>query len=180
MTAPDAPIELAPSDPAWPERFAAEAARLQPVLAPWLAGAIEHIGSTAVPGLVAKPVIDLMAPVVSLAASRDAIDAVVRAGYVHHPYRADVMHWFCRPSPAHRTHHLHLVPLGSPTWLERLAFRDALRTDPARAADYARLKQDLARRHRDDREAYTDGKSAFVDALLARASRGDSGHGGGA
>jgi GrpB-like predicted nucleotidyltransferase (UPF0157 family) len=158
-------VVLAEPDPSWPACFEEHRQRIVEAV-----GAVEvdHIGSTSVPGLAAKPVIDLMAPVVSLAASHDAIAAVVAAGYVHHPYHADVMHWFCRPSPARRTHHLHLLPIDSPTWRARLAFRDALRADAALRDAYARLKQQLARAHRDDREAYTDGKSAFVAEVLGR------------
>jgi len=84
------------------------------------------------------------------------------AGYLYAPYKADAMHWFCKPSPSMRTHHLHLIPLGSPLWRERLAFRDALRADPEVAAAYAALKLRLALEFRDDREAYTEAKTAFI------------------
>ena len=158
----DAAVEIVAYDPAWPARFERERQRLQATLAPWLAGTIEHIGSTAVPLLAAKPVIDIMAPVHSLAHSRPAIEAAASAGYLYAPYKADAMHWFCKPSPSMRTHHLHLVPLGSPLWRERLAFRDALRADPEVAAAYAALKLRLALEFRDDREAYTEAKTAFI------------------
>lgn len=154
-------------DPAWPACFRHERAQLERVLAAWLTGSIEHIGSTAIPGMIAKPVIDLMAPVADLESSRTAIPAVERAGYVHFPYRVEVMHWFCKPSAAFRTHHLHLVPLGSRLWRERLAFRDRLRADAGLAAEYGALKTHLAQRHPDDREAYTDGKGPFIDRVLA-------------
>jgi len=160
-------VEIAPYSADWPAQFAAEQALLQPLLAPWLVGPIEHIGSTAVPGLAAKPVIDLMAPVASLAASEAAIAAAADAGYLHHPYQAEVMHWFCKPSPQHRTHHLHLVPLGSPLWQARLAFRNALRASPALCEAYARLKHQLAAQFPNDREAYTQGKTGFVQRVLA-------------
>ena len=168
----DARIELCPYDPAWPALFVAEQTLLASVLAPWLAGSMAHIGSTAVPGLAAKPVIDIMAPVVSLAASRDGIAAAGLAGYVHFPYQPDVMHWFCKPSPAHRTHHLHLVPADSRLWFDRLAFRDALRRSPALAQAYAALKARLADAFADDREAYTQGKTAFVRQVLSGAAGG--------
>lgn len=161
-------IEIVPYDPAWPTRFAEERAALQTVLRPWLVGEIEHIGSTAVPGLAAKPVIDVMAPVASLDASVGGIGAAARAGYLYHPYRAEVMHWFCKPSPQVRTHHLHLVPLGSKLWLERLAFRDALRSDASLRHAYAELKRALAARHAADREAYTEGKTDFVRQVVSR------------
>ena len=167
----EAPIEVAPYDARWPAAFEQERALLAEALGPWLAGPLEHIGSTAVPGLAAKPVIDIMAPVHTLAASRPAIEAARELGYVHYPYKPDVMHWFCKPSAAHRTHHLHLVPLGSPLWRERLAFRDALRADPELRASYQALKLDLAQRHRLVREAYTDAKTPFIEQVLRQAAR---------
>ena len=167
----DDPIVLAPPDPQWPAQFAAERDAIAAALAPWLAGAPEHIGSTAVPGLPAKPIIDILAPVVSLAASRDAIQAAAGLQYVHAAYQADRMHWFCKPGPANRTHHLHLVPVGSALWRERLAFRDALRADTALRDAYADLKRRLAAAHPQDREAYTDAKGPFVAAVLAASLR---------
>ena len=136
------------------------------MLAPWLTGPIEHVGSTAVPGLAAKPVIDIMAAVESLEASRPAISAAADAGYLYWPYKAHVMHWFCKPSDTHRTHHLHIIPHGSSLWRARLGFRDALRADSALAAEYARLKLRLAKQYRYDREAYTDAKTGFVQRVL--------------
>lgn len=159
-------IEIAPYSPDWPERFAQEAALLRAVLAPWLVAEIEHIGSTAVPGLAAKPVIDIMAPVQDLEASRAAIAAAGAAGYCHFPYKPEQMHWFCKPSPAHRTHHLHLVPWGSALWHDRLAFRDELRRSEELARQYEALKRALAARDPLDREAYTEAKSPFVASVL--------------
>lgn len=165
----DAAIEVVEYDATWPTRFLDERALLERTLAPWLVGTIEHIGSTAVPGLVAKPVIDVMAPVRTLDASRPAIDVLHTAGYQYSDYKTDVMHWFCKPSFAFRTHHLHLVPMESGLWRERLVFRDALRRDPALAAEYATIKRELAVRFRFDREAYTEGKSGFVRRVLGAA-----------
>ncbi len=162
-----AAIELVPYDPDWPANFASERTVLASLLSPWLIGEIEHVGSTAVPRMLAKPIIDIMAPVERLSASRDAIGAVASAGYRYAPHRSDEMHWFCKPSPAHRTHHLHLVPMTSRLWNQRLAFRDALREDPTLAREYAELKRELAERFRFDREAYTDAKAPFVARVLA-------------
>lgn len=164
-------VELVAYDAGWPAAFEAERSRLAQVLSAWLVGDIEHVGSTAVPGLVAKPVIDVMVPVESLAASRPAIDTLVRAGYCHFPYRPEVMHWFCKPSAAHRTHHVHLVPLASPLWNDRLAFRDALRADPRLVAEYGRFKQALAEKYRADREAYTSAKAPFIKRVLSGDAR---------
>ena len=164
----ESPIEIVPYDPLWPSKFEAERALLQPVLARWLTGPIEHVGSTAIPGMPAKAVIDLMAGVRSLEDSRPAIRELIGTGYVYFPYRPEIMHWFCRPSAAFRTHHLHLVPLDSRRWVECLAFRDTIRRDAALAAEYAALKNRLAQGFRFDREAYTDGKGPFIQRVLKK------------
>ena len=168
---PDAPVEIVAYDAAWPRRFEEEVRLLRDVLGPWLSGSIEHIGSTAVPGLAAKPVIDIMAAVHSLDASRPAIAALNDAGYCYAPYRADAEHWFCKPSPEFRTHHLHLVPGDSRQWVEAIGFRDYLRAQPETAMAYERLKRELAAQHRDDREAYTAAKHSFIERVTALALR---------
>lgn len=127
----------------------------------------EHIGSTAVPRLAAKPVIDIMAPLQSLAESRAAIDNASLIGYVYYPYKAELMHWFSMPTAEHRTHHMHLVPLGSRMWSERLAFRDTLRADRNLRKQYQERKVALALLHRHDREASTDAKDPFVQTVVA-------------
>lgn len=164
--AAEARVEIVPYDPRWPERFEAERVLLDDTLRHWLTGPIEHIGSTAVPGLSAKPIIDIMVPVASLAGSTGVIDAARRLGYLHHPYKADEMHWFCKPSPAFRTHHLHVVEHGGTAWQQRLALRNALRRDAALAARYAQLKRSLAARHPLDRDAYTQAKAPFIASVL--------------
>lgn len=160
-------IEVVPYNSEWPAMFEAEKAVLQAALSPWLVGAIQHIGSTAVVGLSAKPVIDIMAPVASLRESEAAIPAATAAGYLHHTYRSEVMHWFCKPSPAFRTHHLHLVPFESKLWAERLSFRDALRASPTLSREYCELKLRLAELHRTDRDAYTEAKAPFVQRVVS-------------
>jgi GrpB-like predicted nucleotidyltransferase (UPF0157 family) len=165
------PIRLVPYDASWPRLFEEECALLEAVLAPWLNGPIEHIGSTAVPGLVAKPGIDIMAPVQDLETSLQARGAVEPLGYEYFPYRPEVMHWFCKPSPAQRTHHLHLVPLHSALWSDRLVFRDVLRSSATAAAEYAALKTELSVRHQFDREAYTDAKGEFVRSIVEGTAR---------
>jgi GrpB-like predicted nucleotidyltransferase (UPF0157 family) len=124
-------------------------------------------------GLCAKPVVDLMVGVETLSGSEPAKEALRRAGYQYAAYKTEVMHWFCKPSFAFRTHHLHLVPYESPLWHERLAFRDLLRADSRLARDYAALKLELASRFEFDREAYTDAKLPFI----ARALGSRRGHG---
>jgi GrpB-like predicted nucleotidyltransferase (UPF0157 family) len=167
--APDERVSLHDYDPAWPAMFQLEADRLAEALAPWITGGVHHVGSTAVPGLSAKPIIDIMIGVADLESARPCLPRAAELGYCYAPHRATVMHWFCKPDPAHRTHHLQLVPTGSARYLDVLAFRDHLRAHPGAAAEYARLKRELARRHATDRDAYTDGKSAMVAEITAAA-----------
>jgi GrpB-like predicted nucleotidyltransferase (UPF0157 family) len=166
LNSEEAPVVVVPYSERWPALFAAEAALLHDVLGPWLVAAVEHVGSTAVVGLCAKPVIDIMAPVKDLASSHAAIEAAQTVGYCYYPYKPDQMHWFCKPSPAVRTHHLHLVPWKSRLWQERLAFREALRSSPRLAQEYGALKQELAAQHGADREAYTEAKAPFIVSVL--------------
>ena len=170
MSAPtteDAPIMILPHSASWAALFATEAKVLGAALDSWLVAEVEHVGSTAVTGLSAKPVIDIMAPVRDLESSRQAIAAAGSVGYCYYPYKPDEMHWFCKPSPAARTHHLHLIPWRSPLWNERLAFRDALRENSALAKQYETLKLELAARYPNDREAYTQAKGPFIASVLS-------------
>jgi GrpB-like predicted nucleotidyltransferase (UPF0157 family) len=133
------------------------------VLEPWLEGGIHHIGATSVPGLAAKPLIDMMAGVRDLEEARAAYEPLLAGGWDHTPHRPGIAHHFSKPG-----YGLHLTEPGSDLWNERLAFRDALRADPELVAEYATLKLQLAREHPDDIEAYTAGKRAFVGRVLAR------------
>lgn len=168
-------ITLVPHDAAWAALFAAEAAELRRSLGP-LALSVEHVGSTAVPGLAAKPVIDLQVSVRSLA-PRDAFDAALaRLGYRHVPLGDfdRVYPFFQKPAEWPSTHHVHLCEAGGEQEWRHLAFRDALRADRELAAAYGRLKHRLAREHDGatlaSREAYSLAKSDFVAAVLARAA----------
>jgi GrpB-like predicted nucleotidyltransferase (UPF0157 family) len=119
-----------------------------------------------VPGLAAKPIIDIMAPVQDLESSRPALAELEKIGYCYAPYKAHAMHWLCKPNPELRTHHLHLIPRGSALWTERLAFRDLLRTNSLLARDYVELKHRLAAAHRHDRDRYTEEKGPFIASAL--------------
>ena len=157
-------IRLVAHDPGWPRAFERERLLLEPLLAPFLAGGIHHIGSTAVAGMTAKPVIDIMAGVRDLDQARAVIPGLAALNYCYFPYR-DWMLWFCKPRPDLRTHHLHLVPHSHPEFERRLAFRDLLRRDPASFREYLDLKLRLAELFPCDREAYTDGKAELVARL---------------
>lgn len=162
----DEPIRLVPHDPSWPAKFAEERSALEEAIAPWATGGIHHVGSTAVPGLDAKPIIDILVGVEDLETSRACFEPLAELDYLYAPYRADEMHWFCKPHPSRRTHHLHLVPTGGRRFQDELAFRDRLRSSPRTATEYVALKRDLARRFADDREAYTDAKARFIGRTL--------------
>lgn len=150
----------------WPYAFAEEASRILAVL-PGLR--IEHIGSTAVPGLAAKPVLDLMLGMDDIARYADCVIPLVALGYEHlGEHGIAGRHFFTRDAAdGTRTHHLHLVARGSDLWARHLAFRDALRADATRRDAYAELKHRLAAVHAADRTAYTDAKSNFIAGTLA-------------
>ena len=164
-------IELSQYDPLWPEMFEQEKQKLLSVGQAFLSGSIEHVGSTAVEGMLAKPIIDIMFGVNTLAESVEAIELFEQLGYCYYPYRPESMHWFCKPSPDIRTHHLHLVPYKSELWHERLAFRDALRRDPSISKQYKSLKLELAKKCGHDREQYTQLKGPFIQTILCSLGR---------
>ncbi|HEX4089634.1 MAG TPA: GrpB family protein [Trebonia sp.] len=164
--------DVHPHDPRLIEQAETERARLAEILAPWLADGVEHVGSTSVPGLAAKPIIDLMASARDLDAVVDqAGERLWAAGWHYVPPRLDGRPWrrfFVKPDPSgqRRYAHLHLIEAGHPRWSEQIAFRDALRDDAGLAGRYGALKRRLAAEHPDDREAYTEAKGEFVAAAL--------------
>jgi GrpB-like predicted nucleotidyltransferase (UPF0157 family) len=160
-------IALAAYDPAWAGTFQAERDRLHSLFPQILA--IEHIGSTAVIGLAAKPVIDLMAGVADMAVAEALAGPLCQVGYTTSAeFNASLQDrkWFMRWADGHRTHHLHVMVQEGKRWKEHLIFRDALRTDAGLAARYGALKHRLAATHGRDREAYTAAKATFVNELL--------------
>jgi len=161
------PVRLTPYDPAWPDAFERERVALEAAIGPWVVGGIHHVGSTAVSGLEAKPILDILVGVEDLESSRACFEPLAALEYLYAPYRSDEMHWFCKPHPDRRTHHLHLAPVTGRRYADELAFRDLLRADPKVAGAYAALKRELAQRFRDDREAYTDAKTGFIREALA-------------
>lgn len=164
-------VEIFPYDPAWPAEFERERASVARILGE-NARLIEHMGSTAVPGLPAKPVIDVIVLVDDLAAARSGVPALEATGYSFWADNPDKSKLFLvrgLPPAQRRTHHLHIYTDADEV-RRHLVFRDFLRANPDAAAAYLALKQDLAARHRDDREAYTSGKQSFIDALVAGAA----------
>jgi GrpB-like predicted nucleotidyltransferase (UPF0157 family) len=163
-----APILIVAYDSRWPTQAAADIEALRAALSGRLL-AIEHIGSTSVPGLAAKPILDLMAGLRSLDAARACIPLVEALGYRHEPEDTlpDRVYFNKGPEGA-RSHHLNLVEFEGEFWVRHLAFRNALRTDAGLAADYAALKRRLAAHYGADRLGYTDAKTGFIEAAVTR------------
>lgn len=165
--------EVLPYDPQWAARAAKEREWLTDLLGPWLVGTIEHVGSTAIPGLAAKPIIDLAASVEDLdAATAGAVEDLAANGWQYVPPDLDGRAWrrfFVKPdvSGRRREAHLHLIETGHPRWNALIEFRDALRSDDTLAGRYENLKLQLSDQYGDDREAYTHGKAAFVASVLS-------------
>lgn len=164
-------VKLHGYDPSWPAAYVAEHERLLSLL-PGVFVELQHIGSTAVPGLPAKPIVDILAGVESMAVAESVAESICTSGYTTSAEFNEALSdrkWFMRWANGHRTHHLHVVVHDGKLWHERLRFRDALRSKPDLAAEYAALKTELAERHTTDREAYTDSKAEFVRFVLGDA-----------
>ena len=168
-------IEIVDYDPRWAFLFNEEAARLRAVLDPSLIVGLEHFGSTAIPGLAAKPIIDILIAVRSLAAAR--------ATFVETLQKLDYIYWADNPKKdrmffvkgmppfgSKRSHHVHITEPTGELW-HRLAFRDYLRAHPDEAATYEQLKKRLAVEHQTDREAYTYAKSVYVESVMRKVSK---------
>ncbi len=174
-------IAIVDYDPRWPQIFAEAAARIRGAVGSDLVISVEHFGSTAVPGLSAKPVIDMLVAVRSLSEARErAVPALEALNYSY---------WRDDPAPDRlflvkglppngpRTHHIHIVEpgassdprLGMFTFCDRLLFRDYLRAHSEEARCYEELKRGLAAQFPQDREAYTDGKTDYVYSVMEKA-----------
>lgn len=170
-----AKVRVAPHSREWRHRYETERAMLAAALGD-LAVDIQHVGSTAVPGLAAKPIIDIAIAVAAPSAAapvaailndlgyRFAIDAGGEGGLI----------FFREPEPPLRTHHVHVVSIDDPQWRNYLRFRDCLRADARLRAEYAALKERLAETYADDRPGYTEAKTEFVRAALASSRDQDS------
>ncbi len=163
-------VEIYPYNPAWAADYAAEAARLIPVFGHHLL-AIHHIGSTAVPGLLAKPTIDIL-PVVDDISQIDALNPPMAAlGYIAKGENGiPGRRYFRKGSDANHTHHIHVFQAGRPEIADHLNFRDYLRAHPDEAVAYGRLKTTLAAQFRADPPAYTNAKAEFIAEILRRAA----------
>uniref|UniRef100_A0ABS3MSZ6 GrpB family protein n=1 Tax=Bradyrhizobium quebecense TaxID=2748629 RepID=A0ABS3MSZ6_9BRAD len=165
-------IVVSDYDPNWPALFAQERKRIEQALGAF-ALAIEHVGSTAVPGLPSKPIIDLLVGVRSLEEARQrCINPLEALGYVYMPEYASWIPgelFFRKGPPGPWTHHLHMMEQSHPNWDARLVFRDYLRAHGEAARAYADIKRALAASSKDDIEAYRTGKDGFVRETTAKA-----------
>ena len=173
MAVPEQALEVVPYDPAWPAAFEAEGIRLREALGS-LALRIDHNGSTSVPGLAAKPIIDIQVSVAALQPLAAYGDRLRAAGYAHVPHPDDSFcPFFYSPSRWPHTHHVHVVQAGGDEERRTLAFRDYLRDHVDAARAYEQLKYDLVRGlvpvDRESREAYARGKTDFIERTIASA-----------
>jgi len=168
-----AAVVIVDYDPHWVEEFQAESQRIRAAIGPYLT-IIEHVGSTAVPGLAAKPVIDMLAGIRSLADAPACIAPLQALGYIYIPEYEDELperRYFQRLRGEEHTHHLHMAETTSEFWKKELLFRDYLRSHPETAATYDRLKRELAAQFGRDRAGYTDAKTEFITAVLEQARK---------
>ena len=164
------PIVVIAYDPAWPAEFEAERKLLTDALRS--SAIIEHIGSTSVPGLAAKPVIDMLVGVAGLAEIEARIPELEALSYQYVLEFESVTperRYFRKMEGSAMTHQIHAVVVGGEFWVRHLAFRDYLRSHPDTAREYAQLKTELAARHRLEREAYTDAKGPFIRRVEEKA-----------
>ncbi len=169
----DKALKLVPYDPAWPRDFDAERDRIAAVVGV-LALRIDHHGSTSIPGLAAKPIIDIQISVERLHPIDAYAPQLAELGYVHVPHPDDSFcPFFHRPGARPHTHHVHVVQAGGEEEQRTLAFRDYLREHAAAAREYEDLKRRLARQYSATqfslRQAYTEGKRDFIKQIVERA-----------
>ena len=155
----------------WLEAFEEECDRLVAAVGP-LALAIEHVGSTSVPGLCAKPVIDIAIGVTDLLTGKECVGPLSDIAY---EYKGDAgipgRHFFAKGNPENRTHYVHVEPLNSVLWRNHILFRDYLRCHPDEAAIYGQLKRALAEKFSEDRDAYALGKNNYIETIIRIASQ---------
>lgn len=167
-------VQILPHDPAWHLEFESVRTALRLVLGA-AATAIHHIGSTSVPGLCAKPVIDVLVEATDLRALDEAAPGLEAIGYeARGEHGIPGRRYFSRPAGAGPTVHVHAFRSGSPEVVRHLRFRDHLRSHPEDAAAYGLLKQELARRFAQDRDAYQTRKAGFISDVVARAGSGSA------
>lgn len=165
------PVIIVPFDPKWPAAYQEEAARIWSVVGDSLTS-LEHIGSTSVPGLAAKPIIDMLAGLKSLEDTPALVAGLIPIGYVYEPEREEAIpdrRYFSKMKKGQLGYHLHMVEPSTEFYIRHVAFRDYLRAHPDAAAEYAALKIKLSKQYRSDREGYTNAKTAFIKEIESKA-----------
>lgn len=167
-------IELVAPNPQWPQLAALEIEKLKHILSSEPIIDIQHIGSTAIENLWAKPIIDIQIAVDSLSAIKQIAIAILEAnGYIYWDTNPDSERLFfvkgMPPFGEKRSHHVHIVEPTSHHWQEKILFRDYLRAHPEATHEYENLKKELAQKHTHDREQYTDAKTNFIHEILKKA-----------
>lgn len=158
-------VKLAPYDPIWKKLFEIEKESLLNSIGDYVLG-IEHIGSTSIPGLKAKPIIDMIVAVKDLSIYVKLIDSLTKLGYEYMPGRVfDDRVFFPKGPRGNRTHHLSLVVENSEGWTGPIAFRDYLRNNPHERQEYQLLKERLAEQFPNDRTSYTKAKASFFKRI---------------
>lgn len=160
-------VEIVEYDPLWKDLFEEERRSLLNAIDD-LVSSIEHVGSTSIPGLASKPVIDIVAVVEVERAPTTYIERVSPLGYVYQEQEDEPIRIYFRKGMP-RTHHLHFVVRNTDQYWDHILFRDYLREHTDEIEEYAELKKDLARRFREDREAYWEGKDHFIKSVLRKA-----------
>jgi GrpB-like predicted nucleotidyltransferase (UPF0157 family) len=158
-------VVIVAHDPRWPAAFELEKAVICAALAGMLTD-VQHIGSTAIPGLHAKPVIDLLVAVPHFSPVPEYVRRLEPLGYQHGSHPNEAVRIFFRKG-APRTHHLHIVEDGTYEHRRLILFRDYLLRNPETAAAYEELKRDLAARYALDRPRYTESKTEFIESIIA-------------
>ncbi len=162
-------VEVVPHSPGWADEFRAEAERLRATLGDEIV-AVHHVGSTAIPGIKAKPIIDILLEVREVEGLDEANSEMAELGYeARGEFGIPGRRFFVKHTEGRRTHHIHAFTTGDPELERHLAFRDFMVGHPEHADAYGRLKEDLAKRFPTDIEGYMDGKDAFIKEMEKRA-----------
>jgi len=167
------PVRIVDHDPQWAILYEEEKLRILAVIGHKLM-AIEHIGSTAVPGLGAKPIVDIMAAVLGSTDADECLPLLKPLGYedvTPQPENPDWYYCLGKRNRGKHLYHLHLVRFNGEHWKKHLLFRDFLRTHPEVAQRYHELKKKLATKYQSDRERYTEAKTSFIESVVTQAQK---------